>query len=64
VLDKLKWGLSVKPTVQPGTVEEAIEQALKRDAKIDAERISVTAGDGKVTLSGNMRSWAARDEVR
>jgi osmotically-inducible protein OsmY len=41
-------------------VREKIEQALVRDAEVDAERISVRAIDGTVTLTGNVRSWSER----
>ena len=53
----------VKPHVQPGDVQAKIEAAFKRSAEIDARRVSVSAQDGKVVLSGNVRSWAERLEA-
>ncbi|MFI5232938.1 MAG: BON domain-containing protein [Gemmatimonadales bacterium] len=41
-------------------VNAAIKKALKRSATVDADRISVTSTDGKVVLSGTVRSWAER----
>jgi osmotically-inducible protein OsmY len=49
--------------VEPTEIKDAIEKALKRDAEVDAEHIIVSTNGGKVTLSGTIRSWDARDEA-
>ncbi len=49
----------------PATKEEdiklAIQERFERNAAIDSNNVSVETADGKVTLSGYVSSWAARD---
>jgi osmotically-inducible protein OsmY len=50
---------------QPSTAEikSAIEEALKRSAEVDANRISVEVQSDKVILKGTVRSWFEREEA-
>ena len=44
-------------------VKGKIEAALKRNAEIDSKKIVVQATNGKVTLSGTVRSWVERQDA-
>ena len=55
--------VTLRPHVKEADVQAKIEAALKRSAEIDARRINVHAVDGKVILSGNVRSAAERREA-
>lgn len=55
--------IALQPTVSTSGVKTKIEEALKRNAEIDAARITVEASDGTVTLRGKVRSWTEREEA-
>jgi osmotically-inducible protein OsmY len=54
----------VKPRLAPSDVKHRIEEAFRRSAEIDANRIEVEANDGVVVLKGTVRSWAEYQEAQ
>ena len=55
--------ITLKPRVPATEVKAKIEDALKRMAEVDADRITVSANGSEVVLSGTVRSWAERQEA-
>jgi osmotically-inducible protein OsmY len=56
--------LSVKPpAVSAFDVSKKIKDALRRAAEQDADRVEVSAANGKVTLSGSVRTFAEREDA-
>src|ERR1700756_3981738 len=55
--------IQVKPRVPASEIKRKIEEAFRRSAEIDANRITVEAHEGEVILKGTVRSWAERQEA-
>ena len=49
-----------KPAVLPSEVKVKIDEALRRAAAVDADRIKVSVVQDTVTLKGTVSSWAER----
>jgi osmotically-inducible protein OsmY len=56
--------ITIKPVVKPQDVKEQIESALRRNALLDARRVTVETQRGRVILRGSVRSWAERAEAQ
>lgn len=55
--------ITVKPTVKPFKVKEAIAAALRRNADIDSTRIDVSVDGSEVILTGSVKGWNERKLV-
>jgi osmotically-inducible protein OsmY len=55
--------IDVRPSVSKDLVKIKIEEALKRDAELDAQRIHVETVGSKVILRGTVRSWWEKKEA-
>ena len=55
--------MHVKPKVEPSDVKRKIEEAFRRNAEIDANRVRVEANGSEVVLKGTVRSWAEREQA-
>jgi osmotically-inducible protein OsmY len=53
--------IAVKARAQAVDVKSRIEEALKRNAQLEADAIRVKVDGSKVTLEGKVRAWYERD---
>jgi osmotically-inducible protein OsmY len=51
------------PTPSAGDVQHSIKKAMERNAKLDANSVSVDSSNGTVTLRGTVSSFADHDEA-
>lgn len=61
---EVRNSIRVAPRVAAGDIKRKIEEALKRSAVVDAAQVTVQARGSEVTLLGEVRSWAERDEAQ
>jgi osmotically-inducible protein OsmY len=55
--------IMVNAKVEPKDVKERIEEALRRTAEVDANRITVETEGSTVILRGTVRSWTESEEA-
>jgi osmotically-inducible protein OsmY len=51
----------IPPGPHAGEVAHSIKKAMERNARLDAESVSVESSNGTVTLRGTVSSWADHD---
>src|SRR4051812_9588035 len=55
--------IQLKPHAQPSEIKRKIQEAFRRNAEVDSNRIIVEADGSVVTLKGTVRSWMEREEA-
>jgi osmotically-inducible protein OsmY len=55
--------IAVEPRTMPADIWQKIQEALKRNAEVDANRVTVETDGSEVILSGTVRSWVERHEA-
>jgi osmotically-inducible protein OsmY len=55
--------IRVQPVIVAGDIKQKIEAAFKRNAQVDSDHVTVSIRGPEVTLSGEVRSWAERDQA-
>jgi osmotically-inducible protein OsmY len=55
--------IQLKPRAAPAEIKRKIQEAFKRNAEVDANRILVETNGGEVILKGTVRSWIEREEA-
>jgi len=56
--------IKIRPKLVPENIKHRIEDAFKRQAHLDAGRITVDTTGSEVTLRGEVRSWSEHDEAQ
>jgi osmotically-inducible protein OsmY len=55
--------IQLKPQAQPSEIKRKIQEAFRRNAEVDANRIVVETWGSEVVLKGTVRSWIEREEA-
>src|SRR5258707_725929 len=55
--------IAVKPSTTPSELKKRIENALVRNAKVDANKITVEVQGSKAILKGAVRAWVEKKEA-
>jgi osmotically-inducible protein OsmY len=53
----------VPPSPSAEDLEHSLKKAMERNARLDADSVSVESSNGTVTLRGTVSSWADHDEA-
>lgn len=63
-ISEVRNSIKVQPIVVAGNIQQRIKDAFQRNAQVDAEHVNINVSGSEVILSGEVRSWAERDEAK
>ncbi|GAC1460749.1 MAG: BON domain-containing protein [Steroidobacteraceae bacterium] len=63
-VDSVRNSIRIEPRIAAAEIQAQIERAFKRIAHIDARDVVVDSAGSEVTLRGEVRSWAERDQAQ
>ena len=55
--------IGLQPSPSAADVKHSIKEAFKRNAKLDADDLTVTTSNGTATIEGVVSSWAEHDQA-
>jgi osmotically-inducible protein OsmY len=55
--------IKIRPRVKPYDIKRKIQEAFRRSAEVDANKIIIETNGSEVVLKGKVRSWAAREQL-
>jgi len=56
--------ISLQPRLATTEIKHRIEEAFRRSAILDAQKVTVDAQGSEITLRGEVRSWAEHDQAQ
>jgi osmotically-inducible protein OsmY len=56
--------IKIQPALAPDNIKHRIEEAFRRLAQVDADRIVVDTSGSEVFLRGEVRSWSEHDQAQ
>lgn len=60
----IRNSIRIEPSLAAENIKHRIEDAFRRIAQVDADHIAIDTKGSEVTLRGEVRSWAERDQAQ
>jgi osmotically-inducible protein OsmY len=56
-----RLGFTAKAETQVAAIHRRIKEAFRRNAELEADRVTITMANGRVELGGRLHSWRERE---